>query len=76
MKELLRFIGKENRTALLLVLVAVVGILIFILTSATFPFKDLLFDKLFPKPPSKAAPANTFVPVVPQLPPNGTGRIN
>src|SRR3972149_8175563 len=56
MKEFLnKLSAKENRTVLLLVLVAVVGILIFILTSATFPFKDLLFNRLFPKPPSKAA---------------------
>src|SRR3972149_3575021 len=56
MKELLgKLKAKENRTALLLVSVAILGILIFILASATLPFKDLLFDRLFPKPPSKAA---------------------
>src|SRR3972149_3515920 len=56
MKELLgKLKAKENRTALLLVSVAILGILIFILASATLPFKDILFDKLFPKPPSKAA---------------------
>src|SRR3972149_6694030 len=64
MKELLgKLSGKENRTTLILVSVAVLGILIFILTSATFPFKDLLFDKLFPNPPSKAA---TVFPNMPE----------
>src|SRR3989304_9528059 len=74
MKEFLnKLSAKENRTALLLVSVAVIGILIFILTSATFPFKDLLFNRLFPKPPSKAA---TQFPNDPEKGPIFDGPVN
>src|SRR3972149_3790896 len=65
MKEFLnKLSAKENKTAILLVSVAILGILVFILASATFPFKDLLFDRLFPKPSSKAA---TQFPSMPQI---------
>src|SRR3990167_6852719 len=38
-----------------LILLASLGVVIFILFSSTFPFKDKLFSMLYPKPPSQAA---------------------
>lgn len=40
---------------LILILLAALGILVFILFSSALPFKDQLFSRLFPKPPSFAA---------------------
>ena len=39
----------------ILILLAAVGILGFLLISNTFDFRDTLFNRLFPKPPSHAA---------------------
>lgn len=39
----------------ILILLAVVGLLAFLIISNTFGFKDKLFNVLFPKPPSKAS---------------------
>ena len=39
----------------IVVLVAAVGLLLFLLITNTFDFKNFLFNRLFPKPPSSAA---------------------
>lgn len=44
----------------LMLLVAIFGIISFLLVSSTFPFKDKLFNTLFPKPTSYAAYENAF----------------
>lgn len=47
-----------------LILLAALGVVVFILFSSTFPFKDKLFGLLYPKPSSKAAEPATPVPVL------------
>ena len=43
----------------IVVLVAAVGLLLFLLITNTFDFKDILFSRLFPKPPSSAQEARS-----------------
>ena len=45
----------------ILFLIAALGIIAFILTSSTLPFKDQLFSKLFPKPSSFAAEPDEII---------------
>ena len=46
-------------TPAVLILLAALGVVVFILFSSTFPFKDKLFGLLYPKPSSKAQEVNT-----------------
>lgn len=45
----------ERGSAHLLVILAAVGIMVYLLVSSVFPFKDKLFSLLYPKPASQAA---------------------
>ena len=47
--------GNQKGAIPVLFLLAAIGLLIFIFLTSTFDFKDKLFSKLFPKPPSHAA---------------------
>ncbi len=47
--------SSERGIAHILLLLAAVGLLVFVLFSSTFSFKSKIFDMLFPKPPSHAA---------------------
>ncbi|MBI4084384.1 MAG: right-handed parallel beta-helix repeat-containing protein [Candidatus Levybacteria bacterium] len=48
------FLEKQDKRTRVLLLVAVFGILLFLGLAVTLPFKDSLFQSLFPKPPSQA----------------------
>lgn len=50
----------EKRYFHVLILIVVFGLLLFLLISATFPFKDGIFSDLFPKPLSKASGVNIY----------------
>lgn len=52
----------QKGTVPILFLIAAVGLLIFLFISNTFDFKDKLFGRLFPKPPSHAQEVSPSVP--------------
>lgn len=54
----------QKGAAPVLVILAILGILIFIFISSTFDFKNKLFSRLFPKPPSHAAAATIYSPKI------------
>src|SRR3972149_5889773 len=55
MDELIKkYYGKQNRTSRALVVIALSGILIFVLVANILPFKNLIFEKLYPKKLPKA----------------------
>lgn len=47
--------NQKGLAPLLLILLAAIGIIIYLLISSSAPFKDKLFSRLYPKPPSHAA---------------------
>ncbi|MDP2672122.1 MAG: S8 family serine peptidase [Candidatus Daviesbacteria bacterium] len=47
-------VNNQRGFAPILILLAALGIILFLLISSTAPFKDRLFNTLFPKPPSHA----------------------
>lgn len=47
-------LNQKGFTPPVLILLAVLGIIIYVVISSTFPFKDKLFSLLYPKPSSKA----------------------
>lgn len=60
---------KEKGTVPVLVLLAAVGLIVFIVFSSSAGFKDKLFSRLFPKPPSFAAePDEVIVKFKKQVP--------
>src|SRR3990172_3653549 len=66
MDELIKkYYGKQNRTSRALVVIALSGILIFVLVANILPFKNLIFEKLYPKKLPKAVEtgfSNTPIP--------------
>ena len=54
--------NQKGFTPLLLILLAALGILLYVLISSTFPFKDKLFNLLYPKPSSNAQEVAAAVP--------------
>ena len=54
--------GEAGFSPILLILLATLGIIIYLLISSSAPFKDKLFSFLYPKPSSQAAPSSESVP--------------
>lgn len=46
---------KDRNQIRIMLILSVIGVILFLFLAATFPFKDHLFQYLFPKPPSHAA---------------------
>ncbi|MBI3486368.1 hypothetical protein HY025_05530 [Candidatus Daviesbacteria bacterium] len=57
-KQLAVFLKNQQGAIPLLVLVAVLGLVAFLAISSTFSFRNSIFSRLFPKPPSHAASKN------------------
>src|SRR3989304_7092430 len=49
-----KYYKKQDKRTRLLITLSLIGMIIFLLASATLPFKDKLFSLLYPKPSSKA----------------------
>ena len=53
---------QKGLAPIILILLATVGIIVYILASSSLPFKNGLFSLLYPKPSSQAAPPSESVP--------------